>query len=107
MLTSEEEATLRRLKRFAERNNLVLLNVRGSLYDRVSDLCNSLSLYLPLPPVRGKKDTTEAFTIIFTFLNSLRARTVWTLFRFAWTSSIRLCIALNASGGSNPEEQMA
>lgn len=50
ILTSEEKATLHRLQMFAKKNNLVLFNVQGSLFDRVRTITR-LNGACDLPPV--------------------------------------------------------
>ena len=40
-LTTKEQTTLRRLEKFAQRNNLTLFNVKGSLYDRIRTIIDS------------------------------------------------------------------
>ena len=40
-ITQKEQATLRHLEKFAQRNNLELFNVKGSLYDRVRTIANN------------------------------------------------------------------
>jgi len=40
-LTTKEQFTLHRLEEIAERNNLRLFNVKGSLYDRVRTITDS------------------------------------------------------------------
>jgi len=40
-LTIKEQAILHRLEKFAQRNNLELFNVKGSLFDRVRTIANN------------------------------------------------------------------
>jgi len=40
-LSDEEKRVIKRLELFAERNNLLLFNVKGSLYDRVKTITDS------------------------------------------------------------------